>query len=287
MTATTRRSRFRLPLAVLAALVAFAALGGVAASPAAAQTSGCTLEPTNGTVTRTLGNRNYELHVPQGLNGPEAPLLLSLHGFGSNGRTDEQFTGWSQYADAHDFIVAYPNGRPSLGFGAWDPYSATSPDVGFLRQVADDISASWCVNPNRIHVDGWSNGAVMSQRVACEAADQFASVTSYAGGTPTLGGALPCEPSRPISVGLFVGQLDFTYAGLAQNTNEWVDYDDCSTPPAHTADPHGTLDTYSCAAGTQVLARVVSNTSHNWPSGAKGEDQRNRMWAFFEANPLP
>ena len=271
----------------LALVAAVAALAGPAAAPAAAATPGCTLDSTDGTVTRTLGSRSYELHVPAGLSGAEVPLLLSLHGFGSSGRQDELSTGWSGFADSHNFIVAYPNGRPSSYSGAWNPYSSSSPDVGFLRQVVDDIATRWCVDARRVHVDGWSNGAVMSQRVACEAADKFASVTSYGGGTPTLASTLACEPSRPISVGLFAGQYDFTYAGLAQNTSEWLDYDDCSPTPVHTTDAHGTLDSYSCAAGTQVLSRVVSNTSHNWPFGAQAEDQRNRMWAFFHAHPLP
>ena len=101
------------------------------------------------------------------------------------------------------------------------------------------------------------------------------------------GAAAPCRPGRPISVGLIVGQEDFTYAGLAQNTSEWLGYDGCSTTPAQQADAYGTTNTYSCAAASQVLARVVSNTSHNWPFGAQGEDQRQRMWAFFGAHPLP
>lgn len=260
---------------------------GAGVTPAVAASPGCTLDSTGGTVTRSLAGRTYELHVPAGLSGTEVPLLLSLHGFGSTGRQDEQFTGWSGFADAKGFIVAYPNGRPGTGGGAWDPYSPSSPDVAFLRQVADDIAARWCVDARRIHVDGWSNGAVMSQRVACDAPNKFASVTSYGGGTPTAGGVAPCRPSRPISVGLFAGQFDFTYAGLSQNTSEWRGYDSCAPTAVRTTDSHGTLDTYSCAAGTQLLSRVVSNTSHNWPSGAKGEDQRSRMWSFFQANPLP
>lgn len=274
-------------LRVVSALMGAALLLLAAASPAAAAEPGCTLAATDGTVTRALGERSYELHVPPGLSG-EAPLLLSLHGAGSNGSQDERFTGWSGFADVQDFIVAYPNARPSFGSGMWDPYSAGSADVAFLREVVRDISAAWCVDPRRVHVDGWSNGAVMSQRLACDAADTFASVTSYGGGTPTFGGtAAPCRPSRPISVGLFVGQFDFTYAGLAQNTDEWRGYDGCGSTPIRSTDPHGTLDTYSCAAGTQLLARVVAGTSHEWPSGARGEDQRTRMWAFFEGNPLP
>ena len=281
-------SRLRSRVTVLAVAAAAAvALGSLTAAPASAATPGCTLTPTGGTVTRVLGARTYLLHVPAGLSGTEVPLLLSLHGFGSNGSQDELNTGWSAFADAHGFIVAYPQGQGSAWSGAWDPYTAGTPDVAFLRQVVSDISSRWCVDPKHVHVDGWSNGAVMSQRAACDAAETFASVTSYGGGTPAPPGAAPCRPTRPISVGLFVGQEDFTFAGLQQNADEWRGYDGCSSAPAHTTDQYGTLDTYGCAAGTTLLARVVSNTSHNWPFGAQGEDQRNRMWAFFQANALP
>ncbi len=205
-----------------------------------------------------------------------------MHGFGGSASAQETFTGWTQTAAQRKFIVAYPQGRPSQYGGAWDPYTADSPDVGHIRAVVSDIEAAYCVDPARIYADGWSNGAVMSQRLACSAADLFAKVSSYGGGTPTAAGfATGCTPSRPISVALFAGQFDFTYAGLAQNTQEWRTIDGCAATPVHTSDAYGSTDTYSCAAGTQVVSRVVAYTSHNWPSGAQGADQRDRLWAFF------
>jgi len=269
---------------------ALAAAVALAATPAAATAAepGCTLTPTAGTVTKTLGSRTYNVNVPAGLTGTQVPLLLSLHGFGSTGSQDETFTGWTPFAAAHHFIVAYPQARPSEYGGGWDPCTANSEDVTYLRDVVADISSTWCVDPARVHVDGWSNGAVMSQRMACAAPGVFASSTSYGGGTPTLSGfAAGCTPSRPISVGLFAGQWDFTYAGLGQNASEWRAVDGCAATPAHSSDQYGATDAYACAAGTTVLARVVNLTSHNWPSGAQGEDQRTRMWAFFTANPKP
>src|SRR5436305_5447815 len=113
----------------------------------------------------------------------------------------------------------------------------------------------------------------MSQRAACNAADLFGSATSYAGGDPTAAtAAAPCRPSRPISVGLIVGQFDFTFAGLAQNTSVWQAADQCSSTPSTQTDQYGSSSTYSCAAATQLWTRVVNNTSHNWPSGAQGDD---------------
>lgn len=269
------------------ALVVTAALAAVPGAASAAE-AGCSLAPTGGTITRPLGDRSYLLNVPAGLTVAQVPLLLSLHGFGSTGSQDELYTGWTAFAASRGFIVAYPQARPSEAGGAWDPYTADSPDVPFLRDVVADIAATWCVDPRRVHVDGWSNGAVMSQRVACSAADTFASVTSYGGGTPTVGGfATPCAPSRAISVGLFTGQWDFTYAGLAQNASEWRAIDGCTTAPTRSTDAYGSTDAYACAGGTTVLARSVALTSHNWPSGAAGEDQRARMWSFLTANPRP
>jgi polyhydroxybutyrate depolymerase len=269
---------------------ALAATVAIAAAPAAATAAqpGCTLTPTAGTVSKSLNGRTYLVNVPAGLTGSQVPLLLSLHGFGSTGSQDELFTGWTPFAAARGFIVAYPQARPSEYGGGWDPYTAASADVAFLRDVVADISATWCVDPRRVHADGWSNGAVMSQRMACAAADVFASATSYGGGTPTLSGfATPCAPSRPISVGMFAGQWDFTYAGLASNASEWRAVDNCAPSPTHTTDAYGSTDAYACAAATTVLARIVNATSHNWPSGAQGEDQRTRMWAFLSANPKP
>lgn len=263
-------------------------LAGLDAPTAAAQTSGCTLAPTGGTIERTLGDRSYRISVPAGLDGTAVPLLLSLHGFGSSAGQDETFTGWTPFASSNGFIVAYPQGRPTQFSGAWDPYTVQSPDVDFLRSVVADIAARWCVDPHRIHVDGWSNGAVMSQRTACAAADLFASVSSYGGGTPTGAGfAAPCVPSRPVSVALVVGRYDFVYPGLAQNTQEWRAINGCTASPERTTDQYGSTDTYACAGGAEVLARTVADTSHNWPAGAKGEDQRRRLWAFFASHPKP
>ena len=270
-------------LAAASAVIALAAIP----SEAAAADPGCSSASTGGTVTRSLGSRTYELRVPAGLGADPAPLLLSLHGFGSSGRQDELFTGWSGFADSRGLIVAYPNGRPNLQTGAWDPYTASSADVGFLRDVVADISAGWCVDPSRVYVDGWSNGAVMSQRAACAAADLFAAVSSYAGGTPTLAGAAaPCTPSRPISVALVVGQFDFTYPALEQNAAEWRGYNSCSATPVSSSDAYGSTRKYACAGGSELMTRVVKYTSHNWPSGAQGADQRQRIWSFFMAHPL-
>ncbi|HSW14391.1 MAG TPA: PHB depolymerase family esterase [Solimonas sp.] len=273
-------------VALLLAL-GFANLAAIPAAQAS-EPAGCTLAPTDGTVVRSAGGRSYRLHVPQGLIGTKVPLLLSLHGMFSDGYAQEIAFGWSEYADAHNFIVAYPQGLGSQVSGMWEPWYSPAPDIAYLRAVVDDIAASWCVDAKRVHVEGHSGGATMTQRVACDAADKFAAAVSYDGPSATRGpGAVACSPSRPIAVGLVEGEYDGNMLYFPQNISEWLGYNSCAPSPAKATDAYGKTDTYSCAAGTQVMTRIMKYTSHNAPIGAQAEDYRNRVWNFLQAHPLP
>ncbi|NKY89348.1 alpha/beta hydrolase family esterase [Nocardia veterana] len=266
----------------------------------------CSLAPTAGTVVRTIGTRIYRLDVPAGLAGPSVPLLLAEHGNASNAAEFEQVSGWTPYAAAHHFIVAYPQGNannlpldPGNGLvgNDWE-FQQGSIDVRFLRAVVADIEATWCVDTRRVYSSGWSDGGIMSQRMACDASDVFADVTSWEGADPTLPnptllipslGSL-CRPARPISVGIAQGQIDpisDPLVGVA-NVDAWVGRDGCPVPPAESSDTFGrTADYGPCRNGTSVQYRVENRQAHQWPSGAAGEDLRDRLWNFMSATTLP
>jgi polyhydroxybutyrate depolymerase len=282
-----------------AAVVASTMLGvvAVAASTAApASAAGCTLATTNGTITRTIvtssGVRTYLLHVPSGLTGSSVPLLLSDHGGGAFAAYQQSVTQWSPYADSHNFIVAYPQAIADY----WD-YSQGSYDVSYLKQVVSDIKGTWCIDPHRVFSDGWSNGALMSQRMACDTPNLFASAVSWAGADPTIPNfdangvtGSPCTPSRPVAVGIFQGANDpISSPSIGQqNTNDWVGRDGCPAMPISSSDNYGTLLQYQpCNSGVAVWWRVMSNQQHTWPTGTAGQDLRDHMWSFLNNYPLP
>jgi polyhydroxybutyrate depolymerase len=267
-------------IALCAALVALYAFGPVAAAHAS---RGCTLQPTNGTTTRSLGTRTYELHVPAGLKG-RVPLLITMHALTQSGSTHEAESGWSPFADAHRFIVAYPDGLAN----SWD-FQEGSYDVAFLRSVAADIASRWCIDPARMYASGYSDGAHMAQRLACDAEDVFASVTEYAGGSPNVFGG-SCRLSRGVSVGLFQGDADFvvTPAEAEQARDEWIARDRCPPTPIDETVSEGVLQRWTpCADGAEVLWRTYPGQSHAWPQGDRGDDIRSRMWSFLAAHPRP
>lgn len=285
---------FLLAAGVLALAVAL--IGApVAAEESGPSSGGCSITPTGGTVERKIegGGGRYLLNVPPGLDG-KVPLLISLHGNGSTAEAYETTPlltpGWTKYAASKKFVVAYPQGPNN----SWRDVGEGSPNVDFIRDVVADISAAYCIDQRRIYVDGHSNGASMALRVACDAADLFAAAAEYAGADPTLPNppeipASECNPSRPISVGLFHGVLDplSNYVVALHVRGLWLERNDC--PSAGVREPGVLVDAIRyapCKDGTEVVFRVTVQ-SHNWPLGAAGEDQRNRIWAMFARNPLP
>ncbi|WP_309235886.1 PHB depolymerase family esterase [Amycolatopsis sp. SID8362] len=265
-------------------LIALLCLGSVLIGPATASAEGCGSAPTSGTVAREAAGRPYHVNVPPGLPGSPVPLVLSLHGALQPYAVHERETGWSAAAAGRHFIVAYPSAAAGL---VWDA-AQRSGDVAYLRAVVDDVSRTWCVDPHRVHVEGFSSGANMSARLACDAPAVFASVAAYAGVSPSFTGS-PCEPARPISVGLFHSDADLiSLPPLAvAHRDEWLRRDGCPVTPVTEPGVPVEASAYGpCRAGVQVVWRVYHG-SHFWPAGGDRADIADRMWAFFQRNPLP
>ncbi|MCM6775395.1 hypothetical protein NDR87_16040 [Nocardia sp. CDC159] len=250
----------------------------------------CAQTPTSGTIQRTIGDRVYLLRVPAGLPNP-APLLLALHGGGSGPGVHESQSGWSGFADAKKFIVAYPRGGLANDNGTWSWHylPGQNQDEQFLRAVIDDISGKWCVDSRRIHVSGHSNGGQMTTRMACSAADLIASAAVYAGPAHSVN-PYDCAISRPISFGLFAGQKDpiVNLALMVTHRLNWQIRNGCTSPPVSEPRPDGVVaaEVNTCNAGTKVVWRVY-DAGHGIPGGALGADIRNRMWTMFQNNPRP
>lgn len=275
---TSRIGRLTAGLAAVAMCAGLILTGSSAASA-----TGCTLASTAGTVSREAAGRTFNVNVPPGLSGPAVPLLLSLHGALQPYSLHEQETRWSTMAAAKHFIVAYPATAGVM----WD-FAQRSGDVDYLLAVVREVSRTWCVDPHRIHVEGFSSGAAMSARLACDAASVFASVAAYAGVSPSLTGS-PCEPARAISVGLFHGDADVISLPplAAAHRDEWLRRNGCPTTPVTEPNVPVEASVYGpCRAGTEVVWRVYPAT-HFWPTGDDRTDIADRMWDFFVRNPLP
>lgn len=227
-------------------------------------------------------NRTYLVHAPAGLDRPNG-LVLNLHGAGMTGGAQAAATNFNAVADQHGFVVAYPDGFDlswADGRGASVPDRQGVDDVGFLVALVERLRQDYGVEPGRVFATGLSAGGFMASRLACERADIFAAVAPVAG---SLGVAVPCTPSRPVSVQLVHGTADAVvpFGGgpmlgrggpsdivaapaLAQR---FRDVNQCPPPVEHINGAVHTFSATGCAAGTEVDLVQIDGGGHVWPGG--------------------
>eukprot|EP01084_Bolivina_argentea_P069879 127078_1 len=69
--------------------------------------------------------------------------------------------------------------------------SCHNDDIGYLRELTTFIESQYCVDKSREYVIGYSNGGMMTQRIACEANDIFAAAAAFAG---QMSPGFDCKP---------------------------------------------------------------------------------------------
>ena len=138
------------------------------------------------------------------------PLILHLHGAAPFPNVQELELDNSGYRDLpgkYRAIVAAPRAAlfATSGNYRWNSFfssvgcaPSSEDDIGFLNDLLDALLVMYPIDPQRIYIYGYSAGAAMAHRMACENAERFAGIVAGAGFT--LGGPQLCAPSVPISV---------------------------------------------------------------------------------------
>jgi polyhydroxybutyrate depolymerase len=288
-----------------------------AARPRAAAVTAATATPPGGcrrpapsgtsTVTLRVGGRDRlaRLYIPPGYPPEHSlPLVVNLHGSGATAAVqEEQASRMNPTADAHGFLVVYPQGQRRAGTGfAWNipgtpAWTASGPDdVAFIRQLVATVSASYCVTPGRVYGTGFSGGARMVSQLACEADPLFAAVAAVGG----LRAPSPC-PAGPVPVLGIHGSADaqnpyeghgqayWTY-GVPEAAHRWAVHNGCSpTPAVHTETPGVNVTAYhGCHGAADVELHTIVGKGHQWPPSRPGSFAPNEViWRFFAAHRLP
>jgi polyhydroxybutyrate depolymerase len=240
-------------IAALAALLGLA--GAASADP---------VTPGNYVRTLTFGGieRNYRLHVPPSYDGTSpVPLVLNIHGLGSNADQQEGIAKMVAIGDAAGFIGVSPNGVNNAWNAGLCCGNPDVDDVSFLRTVVEDVAGQAVIDRARIYVTGISNGGAMSQRLACEASELFAASAPLAFPIP-FEPVTTCQPGRPIAVMTSMGLTDVlvSYTGgifpsAAETFARWKELNGCTgvQPDATQLLVASRSETYTqCNAGVET-----------------------------------
>ncbi len=189
-------------------------------------------------------DRPAALSLAEGVSN--RPLLLVLHGYGMDAAGINALLSASQAAANLDYHLIIPQGRTDAsGKNFWDATDACcdffSPELGdtdetYLMGLVYEAIAKYKVKRNEIYIAGFSNGAFMANRLACEHSDVFAGIASFSG--VTFADPQACQPKKPLSVLQVHGTDDpvIAYGGgflrapfpsAEQSAEFWADKNDC------------------------------------------------------------
>lgn len=135
----------------------------------------------------------YVFHEPREKSDAKSPLLLLLHGFGSN---EQDLIGFAPFLDKRFFIVSVraPLTTDFGGF-AWfqirygvggleiDPKQVEE-SRRLLLKFVDEIVAEHDLDSNRIFLAGFSQGAIMTHSLVLTAPQKFAGAVPMSGVFP-------------------------------------------------------------------------------------------------------
>lgn len=223
--------------------------------------------------------RSYDLFVPPAHDGQTpVPLVVNFHGWTQTPADQAEFSQMNGTATERGFVVAYPAGIETswnAGLCCGGAQSQGIDDVGFARAVVAQLGTTLCVDERRVYATGHSNGAFLSHRLACEAADVFAAIGSIAGviGIP----AAACTPGRAVPVMHMHGTGDGIVAiggggvlghpSALESTVGWVARNGCDPTSAVTVSQGDTScqEWSGCQQGATVSMCTIEGMGHCWP----------------------
>ena len=117
----------------------------------------------------------------------EAPSVLLLHGAGASGAAMMRMREVVDTITGRGYAVIAPDGlgRAGRNGGFWSfrpDDTERRNDAAFLAQVVDDAVSRHGIDPERVILAGFSNGAFLTTAIACRTPGAFAAYAPIAGG---------------------------------------------------------------------------------------------------------
>jgi phospholipase/carboxylesterase len=178
------------------------------------------------------GGRDGLLYVPKECSTP-APLLLLLHGATGSAKGVTSRLDVFKLADELGFVVLAPDSRGRT----WDViHGHFGPDVLFLDEALEHAFAQVAVDPKRLAIGGFSDGATYALSLGILNGDVFSHVIAFSPGF-LVADSSRGKPGIFMSHGtadtiLPIGQTSRPLAQQFREAGYWLDYREFDGPHA-------------------------------------------------------
>ena len=270
-----------------------------------------------------VGNtkRFYLLHIPRLYNKQKgSPLVLAFHGGGGSAQNMKVGYDILKKSDKEWFILAFPNGSSPLKSWALATWNAgtccgwsvrnQTDDVAFVRALIAQIKSEYRVS--KIFVMGMSNGAMMSYRLACDAADIIDGVGAVAGTDNTLS----CNPKETTPImhihainddhvlyywgrgSWSISDNEPEFVSVPATIDKWRRINSCTNVSTQVQTGTGvTCIVYNdCISKSPVKLCTTDSGGHSWPGNGNKATPRSddkeppsqainatdALWSFFK-----
>lgn len=265
------------------------------------------------------GTRQYSLYEPDftGAAGPH-PTLLSLHGGGGSAMIQASTSRLVELASVQKIYLVFLEGSgviQTYNAGACCGYAQTNniDDVAYVNAVLDDVESHDSVDTAKVYSTGFSNGGMMSHRLACAISNRISGIAAVGGASGqydlNLNQYYACNPARPISVLHIHASNDrnYPYAGgggdglsatsyypVESTIADWRTRNNVTAQATvETVTPTTTCYHYATAANVALpsarvtlcrldpvdvydpVSEVVFGGGHSWPGGTRSPSPKS------------
>lgn len=262
--------------------------------------------------------------MPKRLKG-KAPLWLVMPGAYDTADWMMKYIDLQIFADKHAIAFVVFQGfdfgsgiKFNVGLGSQPVLSGPSKgpyDINFVKSVLDDMLAIPCIDSERIHCTGWSNGGRFCGLLASEMSDKIASI----GMISSLRFPKPMHAQRAIPVLAFHGTADpvnpwpghgdptYWNESVLDAFGRWVDFNGCNNGVPMKwkhllGKVYRTELQQGCRSGAVVQLVKLEGFGHPWPRSKcrtnefknphlgpcnMDVDANDLLLDFFKKHPLP
>lgn len=227
-----------------------------------------------------IGERTTTVFHPASA-GPNAPLVIALHGADDSGSGIREKTGLDRLARREGFVVAYPDaidGRWNAGLCCRQERRMVAvDDVEFLHELRQQLMVSDQIDPNRVFAMGMSNGGMLAYAWACDRPGDVAAIGVVAAVLAT--GCTRLSPVTVIAVhGSEDGILPLRGGGVVRGSRipsvdeSLVPFRTAATcPPNPITEQIGpaSVATWRCTQGRAIVRAIIAGGGHTWPAGVR------------------
>lgn len=221
--------------------------------------------------------RTYRLAVPRDDTGSTPrPLVLDLHGSGSNAVEQSVYSGVPAAGVQRGWIVVTPDAI-GKNWTLASPTDQGARDRVFAVDLLDSIETRFCIDTARVYATGISLGSAYSAYLACTLPDRIAAVGLVA--TEVL--LAPCPRTVPAIV--FHGTADAVvlYDGGKGGSgiplpatrvlmSQWAALDKCRADPIVVQQSSEVQRStwQQCAPGSDLILYTIAGGGHTWPGAS-------------------